>query len=110
MSHCPLRSAPWMAHVHIKRHPWPDLGGEQREKMAEDRRSEWRNLMNLPIQVGTDSLATCCSHEKLTTITAREELFAPYLMPNAGPDPSWQAFKQASGRFIVLEKLIPSWR
>ena len=51
--------------------------------------SEWRKLMNLVMQ-----LRKVCSH--------------PYILPNAAPDPYYlgEHIKVASGKFIVLDKLV----
>ena len=51
--------------------------------------SEWKKLMNLVMQ-----LRKICNH--------------PYILPNAGPDPYYlgEHIKTASGKFIVLDKLV----
>ena len=51
--------------------------------------SDWRKLMNLVMQ-----LRKVCSH--------------PYILPNAAPDPYYlgEHIKAASGKFIVLDKLV----
>ena len=82
-------------------------------EQTEDRSSGWRKLMNPIRQVRTDSLATCCFHEKLATITAPQDLFAPILdaKRQSGPILCWGAYQTglcwlASSKFIVLDKLI----
>ena len=56
---------------------------------AETNTSDWRKLMNLVMQ-----LRKVCSH--------------PYLLPNAAPEPYYLGdhIKNASGKFIVLDKLL----
>jgi SWI/SNF-related matrix-associated actin-dependent regulator of chromatin subfamily A member 5 len=56
---------------------------------ADTKSSEWRKLMNLVMQ-----LRKVCSH--------------PYILPNAAPDPYYlgEHVKTASGKFIVLDKLV----
>ncbi|OCK76907.1 hypothetical protein K432DRAFT_407770 [Lepidopterella palustris CBS 459.81] len=61
----------------------------EQEKQDSTVRSAWQKLMNLIMQ-----LRKCCSH--------------PYLLPNAAPDPYHlgEHVIRASGKFIVLEKLL----
>lgn len=61
----------------------------QKEKAGSEKGSAWQRLMNLVLQ-----LRKCCSH--------------PYLLPGACPDPYYlgQHVIQASGKFILLEKLL----
>lgn len=56
---------------------------------ADTKSSEWRKLMNLVMQ-----LRKVCTH--------------PYILPNAAPDPYYlgEHIKAASGKFIILDKLI----
>lgn len=60
-----------------------------KEQSAGGATSAWRKLMNLVMQ-----LRKCCSH--------------PYLLPGAQPDPYYAGSHiiRASGKFIVLEKLL----
>jgi len=62
---------------------------EQEQKGAGQETSAWRKLMNLVLQ-----LRKCCSH--------------PYLVPGAMPEPYYpgQHLIRASGKFILLEKLL----
>lgn len=59
------------------------------EEMVEQNSGQWKKLMNLVMQ-----LRKVCSH--------------PYILPNAGPDPYYLGdhIKTASGKFIVLDKLV----
>ena len=74
-----------------------DVWAESKEIMAkavqneevDTNSSDWRKLMNLVMQ-----LRKVCSH--------------PYVLPNAAPDPYYlgEHIKAASGKFIVLDKLV----
>ncbi|KAI9795562.1 MAG: hypothetical protein M1833_006962 [Piccolia ochrophora] len=59
------------------------------EKQDSSRKSAWQKLMNLVMQ-----LRKCCNH--------------PYILPHAEPDPyiNGDHVVRASGKFIVLDKLI----
>jgi len=59
------------------------------EQQDESRKSAWRKLMNLLMQ-----LRKCCNH--------------PYLLPRAEPDPYYlgEHIIHASGKFILLDKII----
>ncbi|KAI9789843.1 MAG: hypothetical protein M1816_005760 [Peltula sp. TS41687] len=61
----------------------------EQESHNTSKSSAWRKLMNLMMQ-----LRKCCNH--------------PYLLPNSEPDPYFHGdhIIRASGKFIVLEKLI----
>ncbi|KAK5182173.1 hypothetical protein LTR16_010268, partial [Cryomyces antarcticus] len=61
----------------------------EQEQNDSRQKSAWSRLMNLILQ-----LRKCCNH--------------PYLLPNAAPDPYYVGDHviRASGKFIVLEKLI----
>ena len=61
----------------------------EKENDANEPKSAWRKLMNLVMQ-----LRKCCSH--------------PYLLPGAVPDPYYfgEHVIRASGKFILLEKLL----
>ena len=61
----------------------------QSEQQVDTKSQEWRKLMNLIMQ-----LRKVCSH--------------PYLLPHAGPEPYYLGghVKTASGKFIVLDKLV----
>lgn len=61
----------------------------EQEQQSDTNTSEWRKLMNLVMQ-----LRKVCSH--------------PYLMPNAAPEPYLLGdhIKTASGKFLVLDKLV----
>ncbi|KAI9842493.1 MAG: hypothetical protein M1837_007086 [Sclerophora amabilis] len=61
----------------------------QEENADQTKRSAWQKLMNLLMQ-----LRKCCNH--------------PYILPHAEPEESvsGEHFIQASGKFIVLDKLI----
>lgn len=61
----------------------------EKENDSNEPKSAWRKLMNLVMQ-----LRKCCSH--------------PYLLPGAIPDPYYygEHVIRASGKFILLEKLL----
>jgi SWI/SNF-related matrix-associated actin-dependent regulator of chromatin subfamily A member 5 len=61
----------------------------EKEQLSNEPKSAWKKLMNLVMQ-----LRKCCSH--------------PYLLPGAIPDPYYLGDHviRASGKFILLEKLL----
>ena len=61
----------------------------EQEQLDEGKKSAFQKLLNLLMQ-----LRKCCNH--------------PYLLPHAGPDPYYlgEHVIRASGKFIVLDKLI----
>lgn len=66
-----------------------NIAKEQSDAVDGPRKGAWMKLMNLIMQ-----LRKCCSH--------------PYLLPNVSPDPYYVGdhIIRASGKFILLEKLI----
>lgn len=79
--------------VDVKGLEWQETTDIMRKALQKEEntgaRSAWQKLMNLVLQ-----LRKCCSH--------------PYLMPTAMPDPYYlgEHIIRASGKFIVLEKLL----
>jgi len=62
---------------------------EQQNEQETGNKGEWKMLMNMVMQ-----LRKCCTH--------------PYMLPNAEPKPYYlgEHVKTASGKFIVLDKLV----
>ncbi|KAF2121075.1 ISWI chromatin-remodeling complex ATPase-like protein ISW2 [Lophiotrema nucula] len=77
-----------------KSHGWEETAAIMKQALEKEQtdastRTAWQKLMNLVMQ-----LRKCCSH--------------PYLLPGALPDPYYvgEHIIQASGKFILLEKLL----